>query len=348
MFLTEQEILDTPRALLRTCDYFNGEKETLDNFFAHNTQRKFVFFGCGSSHMLAKSAAALFASLPNTTASAIPAGDYIVNPEFWRETVRGSIVVALSRSGRTSEIVRAVAHCKETMKCPVASISMQNENDMMPLMTKNDLNLTLDWCYDKSVCQTRTVANLYAATLLLAAAYTGDVALASAVRAAGEKNAAFQAKNGPALEAISARDWNNVVVLADGPVCGIAEEGALAFTEISMLCGRYFHLLDYRHGPIVISGPQTLTLMLLHPNEESLQSAMVQDVMSHGGPVVTVSAQSGNPYGAEAHIQIEDIDNFAAWGIPFIYLAQMTALLKAIALGGNPDAPKGLDAFITL
>lgn len=37
-------------------------------------------------------------------------------------------------------------------------------------------------------------------------------------------------------------------------MCGIAEEGALAFTEIAMLTGRYFHLLDYRHGPIVISG----------------------------------------------------------------------------------------------
>jgi len=26
----------------------------------------------------------------------------------------------------------------------------------------------------------------------------------------------------------------------------------------------------------------------------------------------------------------------------------MTALLKAIALGGNPDQPKGLDAYISL
>ena len=35
-------------------------------------------------------------------------------------------------------------------------------------------------------------------------------------------------------------------------------------------------------------------------------------------------------------------------GILFIYVAQMTALLKAIALGGNPDQPKGLDAYISL
>ena len=35
-----------------------------------------------------------------------------------------------------------------------------------------------------------------------------------------------------------------------------------------MLTGRYFHLLDYRHGPIVVSGKRTLTLALLRPGEE--------------------------------------------------------------------------------
>ncbi len=98
----------------------------------------------------------------------------------------------------------------------------------------------------------------------------------------------------------------------------------------------------------VLGGDKTLTLVLLRPDEEALQSAMVRDVLSHGGPVVTVSEQSENLYGATAHIQIKGIDDFAAWGIPFIYLAQMTALLKSVSLGGNPDQPKGLDAYISL
>lgn len=345
MFLTEQEILDTPQALNRTCSYFGENEGKLKEFFGGHTQKKFVFFGCGSSYMLAKSAAALFSSLPGTAAQAVPAGDYIVNPAFWTETVRGSIVVTLSRSGRTSEIVRAVKHIKDTLGCPVVSLSMQDKNDIMPM---SDLDLTFDWCHDNSVCQTRTVTNLYAGLLLLAAAYAGDGALADSVRSASVGSADFQAKSRAALERVAALDWDNVVVLADGPVCGLAEEGALAFTEICMLTGRYFHLLDYRHGPIVVSDPSTLTIMLLSPGEEDLQSAMVRDVISHGGPVVTVSGQSGNPYGAAEHIQIERINDFAAWGIPFIYLAQMLALLKAEAMGGNPDAPKGLDAFITL
>ena len=345
MFLTEQEILDTPHALERTCSYFEQKGDAVEAFFEHNPQRKFIFLGCGSSYMLAKGAAVLFQTIPDTSACAIPAGEYIVNPAAWQEAVRGSIVVTLSRSGRTSEIVWAVKHIKDTLGCPVVSLSMQPENDVAPLC---DLDLVLDWCYDRSVCQTRTVTNLYAATLLLAAAYTGNATLVHAVHTAVKQSAGFQAENRLALEKLANTQWDNVVVLADGPICGIAEEGALAFTEICMLCGRYFHLLDYRHGPIVIGNENTLTLMVLQPGEEALQGAMAKDVVGHGGPVITVSDQAGNPHGATAHVQVEGVNDFAAWGIPVIYLAQMLSLLKAVALGGNPDTPKGLDAFITL
>jgi len=345
MFLTEKEIIDTPNALKKTYSYFCEKSEEIEAFFKNNTLRKFTFFGCGSSYMLSKSASALFASYESTSATAIAAGEYIINPDFWRETVKDSIVVTISRSGKTSEMVKAVKHIKETLGCSVISISMKDNNDIMPM---SQLNLTLDWCYDNSVCQTRTVTNLYTSIFLLASYYAKDEALKKSVRVACETNEKFQNENREAMEKIAALDWEDVTVLADGPVKGIAEEGALAFTEITMLTGRYFPMLDYRHGPIVISGKKSLTIMLINPAEDSLQKDMVADVMSHGGPVVVVSKHKENIYGATAHIKIDGIENFAAWGIPFIYLSQITALTKSVNMGGNPDAPKGLDAFIIL
>lgn len=344
MFLTEKEILDTPNALKQTYSYVCEKSEEIKAFFEKNN-RKFTFFGCGSSYMLSKSAAALFASYENTSAAAIAAGEYIVDPDFWKETVRDSIVVTISRSGKTSEMVKAVKHIKETLGCNVISISMKDNNDIMPM---SQLNITLDWCYDNSVCQTRTVTNLYTAILLLASYYANDEALRLSVKAACETNEKFMAENRETLEKIASLDWEDVTVLADGPVRGIAEEGALAFTEIAMLTGRYFPMLDYRHGPVVISNEKSLTIMLINPAEDSLQKDMVADVISHGGPVVVVSKHKDNIYGATAHIQIDGIEKFAAWGIPFIYISQMTSLIKSVNMGGNPDAPKGLDAFIIL
>lgn len=343
MFLTEIEIADTSKALQKTCAYFNANRDRIDSFFADCAQRKFTFFGCGSSHMLSKGAAELFRSFPETTACAVAAGDYLLDPDFWHSAMKDSILVAISRSGKTTEMVKAIETAKERYGCPVVSISAEAENDLTPM---SDLELTLDWCYDKSVCQTRTVTNLYAATLLLGADYSHNSVLERAVNAAADSNKAFQAQQKETLQKLAALPWENAVVLADGPVSGIAEEGALAFTEIAMLTGRYFHLLDYRHGPIVTSDEKTLTIILLRPRETALQGALVRDVMAHGGPVVTLSEHKDNPFGATEHICIQDIESFAAWGIPLIYIAQQTALEKALHLGGNPDAPKGLDAYI--
>ncbi len=345
MFLTEKEILDTPNALKKTYEYFCEKSSEIEAFFKNNTLRKFTFLGCGSSYMLSKSAQTLFSSIENTSASAIAAGAYLVDSESWKETVRGSIVVTISRSGKTSEMVKAVKHIKETLGCEVISLSMKDDNDIMPM---SQLDLTMDWCYDNSVCQTRTVTNLYAAVLLLASYYADDEALRASVKAACDTSEKFILENRETLENIAKLDWEDVTVLADGAVGGIAEEGALAFTEIAMLTGRYFPILDYRHGPIVISGNKSLTLVLVNPAEDSLQKDMIADVMSHGGPVLVASKHKENIYGATAHIQIDGIEKFAAWGIPFIYLCQMTAFSKSVNMGGNPDAPKGLDAFIIL
>lgn len=345
MYLTEKEILDTPNALKKTYSYFLNKENEIKTFFENNTARKFVFFGCGSSYMLSKSAATLFSSFENTSAVAIAAGEYIVDPSFFKETVKGSIIVTISRSGKTSEIVKAVKHIKENYGCDVISLSMKDDNDIMPM---SNLDITLDWCYDNSVCQTRTVTNLYTGILLLASDYAKDESLKNSVKVACETNEEFQNKYRETLKTIAGLDWTDVTVLADGPVGGIAEEGALAFTEIAMLTGRYFRMLDYRHGPIVISGKKSLTIMLINPSEDNLQKDMVKDVISHGGPVIVVSKHKENIYGATAHIQIDGIEKFAAWGIPFIYLSQMTSFEKSINMGGNPDAPAGLDAFIIL
>ncbi|MDD3338333.1 MAG: SIS domain-containing protein [Lachnospiraceae bacterium] len=345
MYLTEKEIMSQHEALIRTYDYIKENSGAIMDFFKKNNSRKFVFLGCGSSYMLAKSAQRVFAACPQTSAAAIAGGDYLVNPEYYKETVKDAVIVTLSRSGQTSEIVRDVKYIKENFGNPVISISMKADNGIMPY---SDLDITLDWCYDKSVCQTRTVTNLYASILLLVSLYSGDDQLTEAVKAAVEQNEEYKNACRPILEKIAEKDWDNAIILADGALIGIAEEGALAFTEISMLSGKCFNLLDYRHGPMVLNDAKTLTIVAVQPGEDKLQRDMIEDLKTHKGTMITVSAQPGNPYGVDEHICLEGISRFEAWGIPFIFVMQMIAYAKSILLDRNPDAPTGLDAFITL
>lgn len=343
MFLTEQEIRSTPQALDKTCRYLAQEAACIHPLMERAGSRKLTFLGCGSSYMLAKSAAAVFGACPNTSACAIPAGDYLLCPSFWQETVRDSLVVPISRSGKTSELVRAVQHIRQTLGCPVLSLCTMADNDVTALC---DRELLLDWCCDESVCQTRTVTNLYTALLLLAAEYAGNAALRSAVETICAADGNYQQQHWASLAEVAKKPWDSAVVLADGPLCGIGEEGALAFTEISMLCGRYFHLLDYRHGPMVLANDRLLTVAVLRPGQESLQRAMAEDIQRRGGSVVFLSEDAVGP--CDLHIPIPKGLDFAAWGISLITAVQILAFEKALLLGGNPDQPKGLDAYITL
>lgn len=344
MYLTENEIMMQHEALQRTYDYMTDKKEEIAAFFRNHDTRKFLFLGCGSSYMLAKSAQRVFGACPGTAANAVAGGDYLVNPAYYENVVKDSIVVVLSRSGQTTEIVRAVRQMTETYQSPVISLSMKADNEV-DVYAK--LSLTFDWCYDKSVCQTRTVTNLYTAMLLLCSIYNADAELEESVRQAVEANEDYKMKYRPVLEEIAGKDWDNAVVLSDGALCGLGEEGALAFTEISMLHGKSFQLLDYRHGPIVLNDAKTLTIAVLQPGESCLQGTMIRDLKAHGGIVVTVSGEEENVYEADVHICVGKINRYEAYGIPFIYVMQMIAYEKSVQLGRNPDAPAGLDAFIT-
>nr|WP_319489840.1 SIS domain-containing protein [uncultured Caproiciproducens sp.] len=345
MYLTEQEIMATKEALDKTYSQVLRQEEEMKEFFRANKQRKFVFLGCGSSYMLSKSNERMFVTRPNTSAVAIAGGDYLVNPDTYIHTIEDSIVLVLSRSGMTSEIVRAVEHMKKVSNAKVVSITMKEKSTLEEL---SDFTVVLPWAYDNSVCQTRSVTNLYAASLLINAICYDDQELKASVKEAIDQNKDHMEKYHSQLQDIAKKEFSDVIVLADGVLCGIAEEGALAFTEISLISGKYFNMLDYRHGPKVLNNSKTLTIFAVQPNESTYQRGMIDDVKKHGGTVVTFGSEQTNVYGSDLHISISGINRFEAYGIPFIYTMQMIALTKALCNGGNPDEPTGLDAYITL
>ena len=345
-FITEKEIRTQHLALLDTLAYMQEKKEEICQFFARCHGRKIVFMGCGSSNMLAKSARALFESCPGTAAMSIAGGEYLVCPESYNELLQDSILVLLSRSGMTSEILRAVEMIGKETNAVLVSVTMKEDNALCPLCR---LNLSMPWAYDHSVCQTRTVTNLYTCVLLLKAFYAQDKGLEQSVSAAICGFESYMNDHLVEFRALGQKDFDRAIVLADGVLGGLAEEAALAFTEIAMLPGAHFCVLDYRHGPIVLHGEKTMTLVVLQPAAHRYQQDMLEDLKKTGCHLVTIGA-SPEEIGTTASFPINGsvILSYAAYGIYFIAAAQNIAFEKALERGVNPDQPKGLDAYITL
>lgn len=345
MSITEREIMSQQEALEKTFAQMSAARDRWRNILGDRPQR-YVFMGCGSSYMLAKSAQRLFAVKPGVTAMAIAGGDYLLNPAFYAAALKGSTVVFLSRSGMTSEMIRAAKLVKAQTDARIASLVMKEACELVDL---SDVAVAFPWAYDESVCQTRAISNFYVALLMLSAFYDEDTALLADLQTAIGGTTAFLAAERAPLAALAGEHWTKAIVLADGPLCGIAEEASLAFTEIAMIPGGYHRMLDYRHGPMVLSDPATLTLLLAQPGQQELQSALLADVKARGGKtVVLCPAGDEATYPATWTRGCVGLQRWETYGLRFIQTAQLLALAKAEVSGVNPDQPKGLTAWIRL
>ncbi len=346
MYLTEKEIFGQYEALEKTYRYFRENAGRIRKFAAKVKPQSLTWLGCGSSYCLCKSAQVSAGMRLDLPAHAVAAGDLLLNLPSYRKPLKKSLLIAPSRSGETSEVVKAVRQAQKEFKNPCLSICAREKSSLSKL---SDLCLEMPWIFDESVCQTRSITNLYAANLLLIATLAKDARLLDEVGAAIKSGPAFVEKYRGVLKELGGeRSWNQVVVLADSELCGIAEAGALSFKEICAAPSNYYHLLDVRHGPIVVIDDWTLVIMACNRNGIDFQKDLLKDLKKKSPLLLTVSHKHGNFWGSDYSLQIPSFKNFGVAGIPFAFIAQAVSLYRAIARGINPDLPSGLAPWIKL
>jgi fructoselysine-6-P-deglycase FrlB-like protein len=340
------EIYSQQEALEKTFAAIIEQRREISEVFAPQ-YRRYVFFGCGSSYLIAKSAAKLFSLKAGLDAYALTGGEYLLNPDMYQSLVENSFIVFLSRSGATSEILISAKELRSRCNAPFVSITMNAESELADL---SEYTLAFPWAYDKSVCQTRSITNFYITALLLSAIYDGDQAqIEDIFKAISQTSKLLEQLKGDLGGIMRKKSFSDVVVLADGALCGIAEEAALAFTEICLASSNSFNLLDYRHGPKVINTSTTLTIVAIQPSNgenAKLQNDFLNDIKACGGTTIVIRP-ANTRFEGDYSIDCE-YKFFPTFGIPLICSAQVLAFNKAMEIGVNPDEPAGLSVFITL
>jgi len=374
MSRTYLEICGQYDALAKTMEFLDSEKDSLIAWIRDIKPKQVIFLGCGSSFSVAKSLAdAVCMRLP-VFARALPAGDVLLHAGRYVHSFQGALLVSVSRSGSTSEIVRAIEALRKN-GCGFALFSVScTENS--PLDKLSDRYIDLPWAFDESVCQTRTVSCLYFTGMYLIACLAGDDQMRYSLLDVVEKGPAFLRGIEDQCKKIASEDWDRVIALGDAEISGLCEEGALAFNEICQIPSNFYHLLDSRHGPMVLIKPKTLVIAALSGEGGGLETDLIKDVLAKGAAVVTVSsapvtmegarnfswgAVTGNTNGGGTLTgNINDSgalkaqDNYsgplhhAALGLAFILACQFISYYKSIHTGADPDKPDGLAPWISL
>jgi glucosamine--fructose-6-phosphate aminotransferase (isomerizing) len=246
-----------------------------------------VFVGCGTSFNLALSLAA-YANGLKRKAIAVPGAEWLNRPSsFWPEWQK-THVVALSRSGETTETV-AAAKASRAAGAFVTAVTVEPES----ALAKNCDQLICSPTHpDEGIVMTVSASLM----VLLSLQMIGQTVPASVVASARKLADTLDA----ALPDII-RDRSHFVFLGGGPLFGIALEGALKLMEMSQLMTQAFHPLEYRHGPISLVDEKTAAIMLYSSDQKTAEAKLVGELREKGAVVIGI----GGPGDLELSVDVD-------------------------------------------
>lgn len=324
--VTEREIRSQPEVWRRTLDQLGAAS-------APAGASTYLVSGCGSTFYVSRWLARHAEIDVATPVRAVPASELLLGPRSWSHTPADTPLVAISRSGATSETIRAL----QRWDGPRLAVTCDGGSD---LAAAAGTRVDLDHAAEESVVQTRS----FTAMMLGALSLFRDVppGTGEALRSAGAR--LMDGADALVASTLEAAVPQRIVVLGSGARYGLANEAALKLTEVALVEAQAFHTLEVRHGPMSMVGEGTLVVALLD-EDEPLERDVVTDMAGLGATVLTVATTpdvSGADLAPDTRLPEGWRDVLA---LPFV---QLLGLELARRAGIDPDQPENLTAVVTL
>jgi glutamine---fructose-6-phosphate transaminase (isomerizing) len=308
---------------------------------------EWIFVGCGTSYYLAIAAASAFnhVGLPSR---AIPGSEILLYPALALPAGRDYIPIVISRSGRTSEAVRA-AHLLEKER-DIRTIAITCA-DGQPLEAECSLTLKLLDADELSTVMTRSFTSMLLGLQYLAATVAGDPDFGQALINLPEETAPLLENLPQCIHSfVGAHEVDDCVVLAQGPLFGIASECMLKITESSCTYAQVFHSLEFRHGPKAIVGPKTLIVFLISESSYDAEVELLEEMNQLGAATLVIANQVDARARNAADLAIELGLKASEYARPAAYTiaGQLYGVYSGLKKGLNPDSPKNLSRVVVL
>ncbi|MGW8885940.1 SIS domain-containing protein [Streptomyces sp. NPDC055749] len=267
--------------------------------------------GCGTSWFMALAYAQLRERGGHGETDAFAASEFPTGRAYDR-------ILAITRSGTTTEVLDLLAAVKGTVRTTAVTADAAT-----PVKDLADAVAVLDYADEESVVQTRFATTALA---LLRAHLESEEALPPGVRPMAEAVSDAERAVAEPLDS-KVCEADQVTFLGKGWTYGLALEAGLKMREAAGAWTESYPAMEYRHGPISITGPGRVA-WVFGPAPKGLSD----DVARVGGTFV---ADSGDVAGS--------LDPLAD-----LIRAQRLAVLLATVRGYDPDRPRNLTRSVIL
>jgi glutamine---fructose-6-phosphate transaminase (isomerizing) len=349
---TEAEILSQPRCWAECLRALRGCKEIGQILQETSSRRDWLFVGCGSSFYLALAAASSWTALTGLAARAVPASELLLYPELLPGGGSDFQPILISRSGHTSEVLKAAEYLK-FKGSPGAAITC---TPGQPIQDLCSVTVCLEAANEESMVMTRSFTSMLVGLQFLAAKLAGKSAFLDSLESTAHSAQTALDLMAPQIQTfVENHNFADYVYLGQGPYYGLACEGGLKVTEMSCSYGQAFHTLEFRHGPKSIVGPQTLIAFLLSESGGDAERDLLEEVKRLGGTTLVIANRAGEKTREASDLVVElslpgQSEGASEYGrlAPHILPGQLLGLFTGLKKGLDPDQPRNLDRAVIL
>jgi len=345
---TLAEILSQPAIWSETGRQLRESGE-LDRLAATFSPRSpWLFVGCGSSYYLSRLIAALWTRHFYIPATGIPASELLFAPEETLRRIGAEQIVLMSRSGETTEVLRAAELLQAHKTVQTLGVTCNPQSQLETLCTHA---FKLTWADEKSTVMTRSFTAILLAFQRLGLQFVGDHLLSSALDELPQRGQAWLDGHARKIQQFAAkRKFDDYVFLGQGAHYWLAQEAGLKVTEMSSSYAQVYHSMEFRHGPRSIAGPNTLITLFVSEAAAEAETVLARELKELGAAICVIANRATPDLRNCSDLLIElalDVPEFARYAVTVIP-AHLLGTAVGVRKGLNPDAPKNLTRAVVL
>ena len=313
-----------------------------------NQKTSRLFVGCGTSFYLAEAAATSWTLLTGEPARAVPGSEILLYPSLTSSEAADLSAIVISRSGRTSEAVRAAHVLRKEMQIPTIGITCAEKSE---LEAECDSTLVLKPADEKSMVMTRSFTSMLISLQWLAATRAGNAKFCDSLEVMAVQFAPRIRLLADQMESfVDRHSFDDYVFLGQGPFHGLAREAALKVMEMSCSYSQSFHTLEFRHGPKAIVTSRAVLTFFVSQAGQQAEVEVLEEMRELGGVTITVCNKANEAIHNASELVLElnlpgdELPRLASHIVP----SQLMGFFTGMRKGLNPDQPKNLTRVVVL
>ncbi len=348
-FRCYDEIVTQHQAWQQAVDEVSTKASAIRKFFSDLQPTDILITGCGSPFYMAQSVATYWQTALRVRTRAIPASEIVQYSQAYLPPADASpVLVAISRSGATTEVIWALEAFERRYPGRVMAVSCAPGS---PLDERSTLSVLIDSGHEQTVPQTRSFAAMYLAAQFIGALVGGQDEVVALLRhAPAHAERLIGQWEGTAQEIGGQSEINHAFYLGSGPLYGIAREGALKMTEMSITPCSAYQFMEARHGPRSIIDSHTLLTGLYGRTAPGHESKVMAEFVDTSGPLSVALTPSQDWKTGDVHyhipVEVEWPDDIL--GLAYLPIMHLMAYYRAVACGANPDTSRHLSIYVDL